>query len=369
MATLCLCMIVKDESRVIERAISSVRPFIDSWVVVDTGSADDTRELVRQALAGIPGELVDRPWVSFGHNRSEALSLARGRSDYILILDADDVFTAPAGWTVTGDLDSYQVKIVTSGVSYLQTRILRSSLPWQYKGAVHEVPVCESATTHRVVEGICIHSLCDGASWSDPDKYLKHARLLESELALDPLNTRTMFYLAQSYRDAGLRDQATRAYERRVEAGGWVQEIYVSLLRLACLVTDPAVAACHLLRAYSVLPERAEALYNLCRLFRGQGWYATAYLFGMKAFGMSPPQGALFLEEAAYGAPLCDELSICTFYLGRYQESAPFAKKALDWPWPLEERVRISTNLACAETCLPGDGQVIRCYPTEKHNA
>ena len=75
---------------VIRRCLASVRPWIDAWAIVDTGSTDGTQDLVREALAGIPGELFERPWVDFGHNRSEAIALAERRSDYLLFLDADE---------------------------------------------------------------------------------------------------------------------------------------------------------------------------------------------------------------------------------------------------------------------------------------
>jgi glycosyltransferase involved in cell wall biosynthesis len=70
-------MIVKDEAHVIERCLRSVLPFVDWWVVADTGSSDGTQDLVRSTLAALPGELVERPWVDFGHNRQEVLELAR----------------------------------------------------------------------------------------------------------------------------------------------------------------------------------------------------------------------------------------------------------------------------------------------------
>ena len=80
--TICLNMIIKDEAPVIRRCLESVKPFIDRWVIVDTGSTDNTRELVREIMAGLPGELHERPWKNFGHNRNEALSLAARSGDY-----------------------------------------------------------------------------------------------------------------------------------------------------------------------------------------------------------------------------------------------------------------------------------------------
>src|SRR5690242_19150411 len=80
---ICLNMIVKNESAVIRRCIDSVRPLIDYWVIVDTGSTDGTQKIIKNHLKDIPGELYQRPWKNFEHNRNEALTLAKGKSDYI----------------------------------------------------------------------------------------------------------------------------------------------------------------------------------------------------------------------------------------------------------------------------------------------
>ena len=85
-------MIVRNEAHIIHEALDSVAPYISSWVIVDTGSDDGTQDLIRNHMAGlgIPGELHERPWRNFAHNRSEALELAQGRADYIWVMDADD---------------------------------------------------------------------------------------------------------------------------------------------------------------------------------------------------------------------------------------------------------------------------------------
>src|SRR2546427_13297700 len=95
MPPVCLSMIVKNEAHVIRRCLDSVRPYVSHWVIVDTGSTDGTQDLVRAHFADIPGRLVERPWRDFGTNRSEAVALARGNADYILVMDADHVFAAP----------------------------------------------------------------------------------------------------------------------------------------------------------------------------------------------------------------------------------------------------------------------------------
>jgi len=109
MSTVCLSMIVKNETHIINECLDSMWQYIDYWIIVDTGSTDGTQDLIRNFFAekGIPGELIERPWVNFGHNRSEALALCEGKADYAWMIDADDrivgTFVYPTGRNLTAD--------------------------------------------------------------------------------------------------------------------------------------------------------------------------------------------------------------------------------------------------------------------------
>ncbi len=86
---LSLCVIARDEAKVLGRCLASARSAVDEIVVVDTGSTDDTREIARAHGAVV----VDRPWDDdFSAARNAALDVARG--DWILSLDADEELPA-----------------------------------------------------------------------------------------------------------------------------------------------------------------------------------------------------------------------------------------------------------------------------------
>ena len=68
-----LVMILKNEAGTIARTIESIRPHIDFWTVVDTGSSDETRDIVAAELAGVPGQLLERPFEDFAVTRNWAL--------------------------------------------------------------------------------------------------------------------------------------------------------------------------------------------------------------------------------------------------------------------------------------------------------
>lgn len=96
--SVCLTMLVRDESAVITRALDSVGetvPDFDSFCIVDTGSTDDTREKIAAWMSahGKFGVIHQRRWVNFGHNRTEAVELAAKRGEtFALLLDADQTF-------------------------------------------------------------------------------------------------------------------------------------------------------------------------------------------------------------------------------------------------------------------------------------
>src|SRR5689334_9101699 len=109
-------MIVKNEAPVIARCLTSVLPFIDSWTIVDTASTDGTRSIIRELAGSKPGELHERPWVSFGHNRNEALELAHGKADYLFFIDADEMLRlASSVDTPALDGDGYYISCEYAG--------------------------------------------------------------------------------------------------------------------------------------------------------------------------------------------------------------------------------------------------------------
>src|SRR5215471_12045472 len=120
MATIGLCMIVKDEAEIITRCLETVRRLVDFVMIEDTGSSDGTQEIVRNYIAriGLPGEVVDEPWQDFASNRSSALAHLRKHPeiDYALIMDADDLISYDEGFDADAfkagmDKDLYDVRI------------------------------------------------------------------------------------------------------------------------------------------------------------------------------------------------------------------------------------------------------------------
>ncbi|WP_244160228.1 glycosyltransferase [Rodentibacter trehalosifermentans] len=264
--TICLNMIVKNESAIIERCLDSLVNQIDYWVIVDTGSTDNTQQIIKDYMQknNIPGELIERPWVNFSHNRSEALELAEDKADYILLCDADmELKIIDPNWKneLKGD-PSYLVVQKNNILRYHNIRLVNGRLKegkrFRYWGATHEY--CDSIEGNNspaFITGIEFADYQDGGA--KKDKFERDIRLLTEEInrikalenateeekqkAIDMglwhrregLIQRCTFYLAQTWRDLNEHQKALETYEKRTALGGWVEEIYYSLLQIALL--------------------------------------------------------------------------------------------------------------------------------------
>jgi len=351
--SICLNMIVKDESHVVRRCLDTVKPFISHWVIVDTGSTDGTQEIIREHLADIPGELHERPWKDFGHNRTEALELARGKADYTLVIDADEVLLTDPGFRLPAlDADAYEILHVAgnSGTAFYMLQLVRSSLPWRYQGVLHEVITCDQPFRSVRLQGLQTKGFFDSARNADPrQKYARDAAVLEKALKEEPDNARYVFYLGQSYRDADEIDRAIEAYERRAGMGGFPEEVWYSLFQLGVLHErrggDFAPALAAYLRAYQYRPTRAEPLCELARHHRQRKEYALAFLFASAAVEIPRPPDIHFLDERVYDWRALDEYAIAAYYVGRYRESIQAADRLLSsGKLPTSERSRVEEN-------------------------
>ncbi|GAA3137004.1 glycosyltransferase [Streptomyces echinatus] len=367
--TVCLNMIVKDEAPVIRRCLESVRPLIDTWVIVDTGSTDGTQDVIRDVYRDLPGELHERPWKGYDGSRTEAIELARDSADFLFFIDADDVMEVEPGFRMPElTHDAYKVSIHYDGFVYWRPGLVSARLPWRYVGVLHEYIDCDTPFTLGALEGARMVIVGGGGRRRNEgvrEKYLRDARVLQEGLAKEPGNARYAFYLAQSWRDAGEAEKAIEAYDRRTTMGGWDEEVYCAHLAAARIAEaidrPPTEVMDRYLRAYESLPSRAEALADLARLCRvkGQRW-PLAYMYARQAARIPYPVDGLLVEPSWYDWQTLDELAVAAFWVGEYEESASCSERLLEGgKLPEEHRERVRQNLELARQRL-GPGELAR---------
>jgi tetratricopeptide (TPR) repeat protein len=329
--TLCLNMIVKNESKVIHRLLESVSKVVDSYCICDTGSTDNTIEIITEFFQkkGIPGKIVQEPFRDFGYNRTFALDAAKDQSnaDYLLLLDADMIFwlnpdVSPIDFK-KGLLegDAFYLYQGSDSFYYKNTRIVRNNAGVKYWGVTHEYTVLPDGFKANQIQKnrAFIRDIGDGGAKSD--KYERDIRLLQKGLLENPTQVRYMFYLANSYMNGGYPDDAIKMYRKRIDAGGWIEEIWYSCYNIGKIYRDEkkdmASAIWWWMEAYRRYPNRIEQLYEIVKYYRETGANEFGHMFyelADRARIKYPEWDYLFMEKDMYDYKLDYEFSIIGYY-------------------------------------------------------
>jgi tetratricopeptide (TPR) repeat protein len=254
------------------------------------------------------------------------------------------------------DKDFYSITMAYSGLRYARTALINNQLDWKWTGVLHEAVDCQSAKSSGALEKVFNVVVTDGARSKDPRKYEKDAEVLEAGLLEEPNNSRYVFYLAQSYMDCGKFEKAIENYERRIKMGGWDQEVFYSMLKIADIQErmdmphDVLVKSYK--RAFSYRSSRAEPLYHLSTLLNGKKDYEAAYKVAKIGATMPPSKDILFVQHwiSDYGLPL--ELSVSAYWTERYEESKELSEALLKKELPDNIRATVQANLEFANERL-----------------
>lgn len=316
--------IVRNESARIERCLNSIMPYIDFGIVVDTGSTDDTIEIIQRIFdeAGKPAEISIVPFENFEQARNAALDAARYGSefnwDYLFLVDADmELVVEDSDWKSKLDGgDSYDVKQISGTLSYYNRRLVNRKTFGRYIGVTHEYLDIASAGS---IEGIYFRDYADGANRKD--KFVRDIELLEKALETETregVRQRYTFYLAQSYFDSKSWTAAAQYYAQRTKMGGYDEEVWVSQVHYAICLDNMGLSAdfvAAMLQAYTLRPQRSESLYHLAKYYRIKGENYVSLLFseaGMKI--PKPKHDLLFIDDYIYHTGLREEFAISAYY-------------------------------------------------------
>jgi len=321
-------MIVKNESQVIRRCLASVKNIIDYWVIVDTGSSDGTQQIIQEFLKDIPGELHERPWVNFEHNRNAALDLARNKADYTLFIDADEklVFSDILDKEKL-DKDFYLIFIRRHTVDAQRAFLINRDPGWKWQDVVHEYITNDHSMWGDILTQATIDcSSNDGHRSRDPKKTLKDAEVLKKALEKAPQNRRYVFHLAQSYANARENSLALQYYKKRAGMGGCDEEIFWSLYCIASIQEhiqmdfEMVISGYH--QAIQKNPYRAEPYYQLSNYFQMKAFPLLGYLLAQ--FGiihMAMPRRCMKIQQWIYHYGLLLKFAELAETIGQREEA------------------------------------------------
>ena len=320
---LVLILMVRNESKILERCLKAVEGVVDAVCIHDTGSTDNTCDIALEYLKTHKGCMSTSEWKNFGHNRTLSFQAAQkfvngDKETYGLLLDADMVFHPEKLKDTVLTEVGYSVLQEAGALSYPNCRLIRMDHPWVCRGVTHEY---WDGPTTGLTRDICyIEDRNDGGCKSD--KFERDARLLEEGLAEDPKNVRYMFYLAQTYHSLGRWKDAIAMYKKRIAGGGWFEEIWYSHYMIGqswLSLNNPVKFEAYMLKAYELNPSRSENIYRLAKYFREKSQHYKSYHYVEIGRKIPLSTDALFIEKPVYEGLFDYEATILDYYTNKKQ--------------------------------------------------
>jgi len=325
--TLCLNMIVKNESKIITRLFDSVVSIIDSYCICDTGSTDNTIDVIKEYFKdkNIPGKIVIEPFKDFCYNRNFALNECLNMSDYILLLDADMILEIKNfDKNILNTADTFTILQGNENFYYQNVRILKNNGLFSYTGVTHEYINTPSNNITYSIEknNLFIKDVGDGGS--KVDKFERDIKLLLNGIKDEPNNVRYYFYLANSYHDSGRFGESINCYKKRIELGGWLEEIWFSYYRIGLCYKNMGKienAIFSWMEGYEIYPERLEGLYEILQYYRLSSKHKLGEIIYKLAKNILDKNlnrdNYLFLHNDIYTSKIYYEYSVIASYLGK----------------------------------------------------
>ncbi len=341
-STICLNMIVKDESDIIVNTLKNIidKIKIDYWVICDTGSIDNTAELIETFFSekDISGELIHDAWKDFAYNRTRALEFAFKKTDFVFIFDADD--------RIVGDLKLPDLKKGFAyhmqfghAVQWKRMPLLDNHIKWHYEGVMHEIIGTKEIYQLASIEGnyhIATNVEVSARNKKGGKKFYDDALLLvEAYSKGDHLQARYGFYAAECFRFSGKQnwEKSIEWYKKViVEKRQWVQEKYWACYQLGKMydeLGEKEKAWYYYFKSYEFDDSRQEAFFELIKKCRARNEFKTGY----KLYKMLKPcldgdkQHKLFIENHIYEHSLYSEMAIILYYLNKKDEIIEIFKK------------------------------------------
>ena len=332
---LCLNMIVKDESHIIEKTLQNLLKYLpfDYYVICDTGSSDNTKEIIKTFFddKNIKGEIHDSIWKDFGSNRTEALEKAYNKSDYLFIFDADDSIHGHLKLPNPLQSDKYDLKF-GKGIEYKRPLLINNRKKWKFVGVLHEYLICTDKSSDETVyiDGdYFIDSGKNGSRSNDSKKYEKDAEILKNAFEKETdygLKCRYAFYTAQSYKDSNQVEKSITWYEKIVnELRNWVQEKYFSCLMCGDLyqhLGNTEKSHQYYLKSIEFDSSRIEGILKVCEYYQKKEQYLLAHLLASKYIDVKPQfSDKLFINIHAFNDQLDFINSISGYYCNQKESS------------------------------------------------
>ena len=324
MVNISLCMIVRDEEKVLGRCLDSIVDLVDEIIIVDTGSVDKTKKIAEKYT----DKIYDFPWCDdFSAARNFAFS--KGTGAYLMWMDADDVFPVSEKrklFDLKEELEKDPCDVVmmiydagfgekgNPSFSYYRERLIRNCTKAKWQGCVHEVIVPFGVVRWKEIH---IEHQKESTEYSDRNLKIYEKILLERRY----LDVREQFYYGREcfyHRKYGkaaevfakFLKEPTAWLENKLEA---VRFLSYSLQALG--KTEEAFDV--LLQGLRLAPPTGEHCCDLGRYFyEKEEWENAIFWYENALHAEKRTEKGAFVQEECYGYLPCIQLCVCYDRIG-----------------------------------------------------
>jgi hypothetical protein len=299
-----LCIMVKNGGPQFEETLKDNLHIIDRWTILDTGSTDETIDIINRVLVGKKkGNLYQEPFINFRDSRNRCLELAGQSCKFITMLD--DTYVVRGNLReflneVRGDqlTTSFTLFIYSDDTEYGSNRIIKSNSGLRYIHKIHEV-ITDKNNINIVIPKEVVNindKRFDYMEKRTHERKQLDLKLLYEEVEENPHDPRAYYYLAQTYNLLEDYEKAFFYFTKRSEFtnSGFVQERVDALFesaRIANFKLNKPWEQCEDLynKCYNADESRPEALYFIGVHYYLENNYQTAYTYFKKAFEIGFP--------------------------------------------------------------------------------
>jgi predicted O-methyltransferase YrrM len=299
-----LCIMVKNGGDQFESMLQENFHLIDRWTILDTGSTDNTIDIINKVLVGKKkGDLFQGPFINFRDSRNRCFELAGNACKFILTLDDTYVISGDLrGFLneVRGDQlsTSFTLFIHSEDTEYGSNRIIKSDSGLRYIHKIHEV-ITDKNNINVVIPNTrakIIDRRFDYMENRTMSRKQLDLQLLYEEVEDDPTNPRSYYYLAQTYNLLEQYDKTYYYFLKRAEFtnSGFIQERIDALFeaaRTANFKLNKPWPECLALyeKCYKVDESRPDAIYFIGIHYYLENDFETAYKYFKLGFEIGFP--------------------------------------------------------------------------------
>lgn len=335
MATISLCMIVKDEEDVLERCLNSVSQLVDEIVIADTGSTDKTKEIAGK----FTDKIYDFKWID-DFSAARNFAFEKATMDYIFWMDADDIILPEDHIKfrklkdeLTPDIDIVMMHYNTAfddqgraTFSYYRERLSKRILNFKWHEPVHE---------YLQIGGKIINSdVCITHAKVKKQKGSRNLEIYKERLSKgEKLSPRGTYYYARELKDNEKYEEAINMFSEFLDSNlGWTEDSITACAELAkCyqLINNPQKALASMLQSFSYDTPRAELCCQIGYHFKTQGRYQQAVYWFETALSLEKPKDSWGFHQEDYWSYIpCIECAVCYDKLGDYKKAEQYNDKA-----------------------------------------